>query len=233
MAAFGLSLLRLILTLMLIGGIYEYAPPAWEGYAVLLACFGLSFLVTTVHELGHALAVWRQRGTVIEISVLGLTYAPPLRRFALKALPKGGDLAGYVAYRPPPGNWTRRQRGIVVAAGPLADASLALIALTAAIWLTPSTSAPPPSVAAIIAYDGVLEDAVDIRSDLPSAEEHERLAARLSTAERQRGAAALASMLMVVAFVSALGNLLPYRGSDGAKLLRLWRERNNRFAPPP
>jgi len=232
MAAFGFSIVRLILTLMLIGGIYEYAPPSWEGYGVLLAFLGLSFLVTMVHEIGHALAVWGQRGTVIEMSVLGLTYTPQTRRFAFKALPKGGDLGGYVAYRAPRKDWTRRQYGIVAAAGPFADAGLALIALATAICLAPPIPVSPAPVAAIVAHDEAPASPAEIRSDLPSAKELERIAARLSAAERRRGAAALASMLMVVAFVSALGNLLPYQGSDGAKLLQLWRGRN-RFARIP
>ncbi|HEV2596853.1 site-2 protease family protein [Sphingopyxis sp.] len=220
--------MRLILTLMLIGGLHEYAPPSWGAYGVLIAFLCLSFLVTMVHELGHALAVWGQRGTVIEISVLGLTYAPPSRRFALKALPKGGDLGGYVAYRPPAEDWTRRQYGIVAAAGPLADAALALVALTTAMWFAPPIAASPAPVVATV-VDEASANSVRIRSNLPSTEEHERIVAEISAGERGKGAAALASMLMVVAFVSALGNLLPYHGSDGARLLQLWRGRN-RFA---
>lgn len=231
MAAFGLSLLRLILTLMLIGGLHEYAPSSWGAYGVLIAFLCLSFIATMVHELGHALAVWGQRGTVIEISVLGLTYAPPSRRFALKALPKGGDLGGYVAYRPPAEDWTRRQYGIVAAAGPLADAALGLLALATSMWL----AAPDPSLrapVAIVAYDDALSTPTNVHSNLPSTEEHERIVAEERVRRRWepfKALEALAPMLMVVAFISSLGNLLPYRGSDGAKLLELWRGRN-RFA---
>lgn len=229
-----MSILRVILVLMLLGGLHEYAPPSWGAYGVLVAFLGLSFLVTLIHELGHALAVWLQRGTVIEISIFGLTYAPTIRRFALKALPNDGDLAGYVSFLPPEEDWTRRQYGIVTAAGPLADAVLALLALATSVWL----AAPDPSIrapVAAVAHDGSPSIPTRARSNLPSTEEHERIVAEEAVRRRWEplgSLEALAPMLMVVAFTSSLGNLLPYSGSDGAKLLDLWRGRN-RFARMP
>lgn len=178
------GVVRILLSLMLFAGLYEYAPRSWGGLAVLLALAVLSFLVTFFHELAHALAVWWQRGTVLAISVFGLTYVPRQRRLTFEPLPRGGDLGGFVRLRPPEGGWTRWQHAIVLAAGPLSDAIAALLALAASAALSMSASYPE---------------------------------------------APLASMLMVVAFISSLGNLLPYRGSDGAGLLALWRGRN-RFA---
>lgn len=228
----GGSILRMILALMLLGGLHEYAPPSW-GAGIFIAFFGLSFVVTLIHELGHALAVWLQRGTVIEISVFGLTYAPGGRSFALKPLPPGGDLAGYVQFLPPEEDWTRRQYGIVTAAGPLADAVLALSALFMSMWL----AAPDPSMrapVAVVAYDASSTPTM-VRSNLPSNEEHARNIAEERARKRWapfKASEALVPMLMVVAFISSLGNLLPYRGSDGAKLLELWRGRN-RFTRTP
>lgn len=230
----GLSILRMVLALMLLAGLHEYAPPSW-GAGVFIAFLGLSFLVTLIHELGHALAVWLQRGTVIEISVFGLTYAPALRRFFLRALPNRGDLAGYVSFLPPEEDWTRRQYGIVTAAGPLADATLALLALATSVWLAAPDPSIRPPVSAVIAYDGPPSIPTKARSNLPSNEEHERIIAEVRARKRWapfKALEALAPMLMVVAFISSLGNLLPYRGSDGAKLLELWRGRN-RFARTP
>lgn len=226
MREFGFSILRFVLTIMLIGGLHEYAPPSWGAYGLLLAVLCLSFLVTLVHELGHALAVWAQRGMVIEISVFGLTYAPRLRRFALKALPKGGDLVGYVAYHPPEEEWTRVQYGIVAAAGPLADAMFALLALVASMCLTAPSPAIRAPVAAVVAYDEAKLRPVKMRSNLPSTEEHKRIMAEIAAHKRWSKFEALAPMLMVIAFLSSLVNLLPYRGSDGAMLLELWRGRN-------
>ncbi|APZ99189.1 hypothetical protein BWQ93_12320 [Sphingopyxis sp. QXT-31] len=233
MRELGVSIVRTILALMLLGGLHEYAPPSW-GAGILVAFFGLSLVVTLIHELGHALAVWLQRGTVIEISVFGLAYAPADRGFSLKPLPPGGDLAGYVHFLPPEADWTRRQYGIVTAAGPLADALLALLALSMSMWL----AAPDPSIRApiaVVAYDDAPSIPTTMRSNLPSNEEHARNIAE-ERARRKwapfKDLEALAPMLMVVAFISSLGNLLPYRGSDGAKLLELWRGRN-RFARTP
>lgn len=182
---------RILLSMMLFAGLYQYAPPSWSGFEALLALAALSFFVTFFHELGHAFAVWRQRGTVLAISVFGLTYAPMQRRLTFEPLPRGGDLAGFVRLRPPEYGWTRRQYAAVLAAGPLADAAIALLALI--------TSAA--------------------------------LAAPGSSSERSIEPAHFASMLMVVAFISSLGNLLPYRGSDGARLLSLWRTRRARINP--
>jgi hypothetical protein len=175
---------RILLGMMLFAGLYEYAPPSWSGFEALLALMALSFLVTFFHELAHALAVWWQRGSVLAISVFGLTYLPRQRRLTFEALPRGGDLGGFVRLRPPEGGWTRWQHAIVLAAGPFSDAIVSLLALAASAALSIPASSPE---------------------------------------------APLASMLMVVAFISSLGNLLPYRGSDGAGLLALWRGRN-RFA---
>lgn len=60
---------------------------------------------------------------------------------------------------------------------------------------------------------------------LPAAKTFEHIRSK----EPSTQLAPFASMLMVVAFISSLGNLLPYRGSDGAGLLALWRGRD-RFA---
>lgn len=229
----GLLILRMILALMLLAGLHEYAPPSW-GAGVFIAFLGLSFLVTLIHEFGHALAAWLQRGTVIEISVFGLTYSPQFHRFDVKALPPGGDLAGYVNFLPPEEDWTRRQYGIVIAAGPLADAGLALLALATSMWL----AAPDPSIrapVAVVAYDDAAPTPEKAWSNLPSNEEYERIVAEVRARRRWEplnDLGALVPMLMVVAFISSIGNLLPYRGSDGAKLLELWRGRN-RFARTP
>lgn len=174
---------RILLGMMLFAGLYEYAPPSWSGFEALLALMVLSFFVTFFHEIGHAVAVWRQRGTVLAVSVFGLTYVPRKRRLSFEPLPRGGDLAGFVRLRPPECGWTRRQYAVVLAAGPLADAATALLALTISVALA-----------------------------VPG-----------SSFERSIDTTHFASMLMVVAFISSLGNLLPYRGSDGARLLALWR----------
>ena len=227
----GMSLLRLILGLMLLGGIHEYAPPTWGFFGTMLALLLLLFLVTFVHELGHALAARWQRGTILEVSVFGLTWSPGRRRLSWKPLPQGGDIAGFVHCLPPEEDWTRRQHAIVVAAGPLADAMLALMALAAVAWLSAPDPATRMPVAKVVAYDDRVVPDRRIRSNLPSTEEHERIVASINWERRWKPFEALPSMLMVVAFVSALSNLLPYRGSDGARLIELWRGRN-RFARP-
>lgn len=225
----GMSLLRFILGLMLLGGLHEYAPPAWGFFGVLLALLLLSFLVTLVHELGHALAARCQRGTILEISVFGLTWTPARRRLSWQVLPAGGDVAGFVHCLPPEEDWTRRQHAIVVAAGPLADAALALLALGAATWLAAPDPAMRAPVVSVVAYDDRTARETPVRSHLPSTEAHARIMESIRWERRLKPFEALPSMLMVVAFISALANLIPYRGSDAARLIELWRGRN-RFA---
>lgn len=215
------GLVRILLSLMLFAGLHEYAPRSWGGLAVLIALVLLSFLVTFFHELGHALAVRRQRGTVLAISVFGLTYAPLKRKFTFEPLPRGGDLGGFVRLRPSAGGWTRRQHAIVLAAGPLADAVIALLALAASAALSVPALPPEARIATVVAYDQQDISVVE-PSTLPTAEVFEHIRA----SEPRTELAPLASMLMVVAFISCIGNLLPYRGSDGAGLLALWRGRN-------
>lgn len=217
MAEFAASIVRIILAMMLMGGISEYAPPSWDLLQMFAILMLLTFVVTLFHELGHAMAVWRQRGTVTMISVFGLTYQPRRRRFSLRALPRGGDLAGFVQYSSPARGWTRRQHAMVAAAGPLADAAIALLALGAAALLSAPSPSFPPAPAVVASGRLPSEPA-----RLPDAEAFERIIAH----EPDSDMVPFASMLMVVAFVSALGNLLPYRGSDGARLLELWRGRN-------
>jgi hypothetical protein len=220
------GVVRILLGLMLFAGLYEYAPRSWNGLAVLFALALLSFLVTFFHELGHALAVWRQRGTVLAISVCGLTYLPPQRRLTFEWLPRGGDLAGFVRLRQPEGGWTRGQHAVVLAAGPFADALVALLALGASVALSMPAAPPDGPVAAVAAYDPT-RSAASQSADLPTRAAFERIRA----GEPDFGMAPAASMLMVVAFISSLGNLLPYRGSDGAGLLAVWRGRS-RFSRP-
>jgi len=215
------GLVRILLSLMLFAGLYEYAPRSWGGLAVLIALVAMSFLVTFFHELGHAVAVWRQRGTVLAISVFGLTYAPLKRRLTFEPLPRGGDLGGFVRLRAPEGGWTRRQHAIVLAAGPLADAAIALLALAAAVVLSAPASPPEARSPEVVAH---APD--DLAADRPAGLPSEAVFERISVAGQQPDLAPFASMLMVVAFISSLGNLLPYRGSDGAGLLALWRGRN-------
>jgi len=220
------GVVRILLGLMLSAGLYEYAPPSWNGLAVLLTFGLLSFLVTFFHELGHAIAVWRQRGIVLAISVFGLTYLPLQRRLTFERLPRGGDLAGFVRLQQPESGWTRRQHAVALAAGPFADALVALLALAASVALSMPAAPPERPVAAIAAYDPA-RPAASQPAALPTRAAFERI--RAGTPDF--GMASAASMLMVVAFISSLGNLLPYRGSDGAGLLALWRGRN-RFPRP-
>ena len=222
MGEWAAGAIRILLSLMLFGGLYEYAPRSWGGLAALLAFAVLSFIVTFFHELAHALAVWWQRGEVLAISVFGLTYSLQRRGLSFEPLPRGGDLGGFVRLRPPEGGWTRRQHAIVLAAGPFSDAIVALFALAASAAL--SIPAPSPKASAV-----TVQEWQDMPAPQPVGLPAAKTFEHIRSNEASTRLAPFASMLMVVAFISSLGNLLPYRGSDGAGLLALWRGRD-RFA---
>ena len=216
--------LALLVTLMLFAGLMEYGAGIASGDRLLLIV-ALSFLGTFVHELGHAAAIGWTGGTVRQFCVFGIAYAPDRRRFSLAGLSGHGDVAGFVRAKPPERGWTRREAALVMAGGPLFDIALGLVAL-AAVALASAQPGPAPSFAPVV-REGA--PPVTAPGRLPDEADMERI---LMRHERDRSAMWVgdaASMLALLAFGSAILNLLPRPGSDGAQLLELWRGRN-RFA---
>ncbi|WP_448664545.1 site-2 protease family protein [Sphingomonas sp. CJ20] len=164
----------------------------------------LSFIVTLVHELGHAAAVLAVRGHVTSIVVLPFAYRVGSGKLELARRMKNREVGGYVAFRIDAIN-ARRKHAIVAAAGPAANVVLAL-ALGVVIAALPESGIPA-------SHDGVL----------PSAEVLRAWAA--DTAWRRALEPLLAAMAALSAGV-ALTNLVPFRGSDGHAILRaLWPQR--------
>lgn len=223
MGKWVVGFIALLVTLMLWAGLMEYGAAIAAGDRLLLIV-GLSFFGTLVHELGHAAAIWWTGGTVRQICVFGLAYAPGERRFALAGLSGQGDVAGFVRGKPPERGWTRRELALVMAGGPLFDIALGLVALaaTAAITISYADLVPASPVPEVRA--GVPAPAAPAM--LPSAENLERILAQQDRDRRIGWAADATSMLALLAFGSAILNLLPRKGSDGAQLLALWRGRN-------
>lgn len=228
--------LRFVVVLVVLAGLAEFGD-GWHEFERLFIIVALIFLVTLVHEFGHAIAVWRQRGVVLKICVFGLTYKPGRREVAFEQIPGGGDIAGFVGYLPPEEDWTRGQYAAVAAGGPLADVMLGLAAL-ALVAIAPvlEPSSPTAPVAVAIQEDQLREPAPRAGAFLPSTAEMARISAEVERRDSRRalskGTGQAGSMLALLAFASAVLNLLPYRGSDGAQLLELWRGRN-RFARTP
>lgn len=226
MGAWVVRFLALLVTLMLWAGLMEYGAGIDSGWRLLLIA-ALCFLGTLVHELGHAAAVWWVGGTVRQICVFGLAYAPGERRFSLAGLSMQGDVAGFVRAGPPQRGWTRRESALVMAGGPLFDIALGVVALVvvAATTIPDDRFGPDGSVPTVI--EGA--PTATAPAGLPSAADIDPIFERHDRDRRIVRAGEAASMLALLAFGSAILNLLPRAGSDGAQLLALWRGRN-RFA---
>lgn len=169
--------------------------------ARLVTVLLLMFVVTLVHELGHAAAVRWLGGQikVIMVTPFHLQFKP--RRLKL-AMPAGrGDIGGYVSYtldRIDP----RRGHAIIAAAGPAANLALAALAMLVVAMLA------EPHVATVVSESsGMMHDA-----RFPSD-------ASIQAWLFRRQYSALAHALAVISGGLALFNLIPFKGSDGDHIL--------------
>lgn len=179
-----------------------------DGWLVgrLLIVAGFGFIVTLVHELGHAAAVLAVRGRVTRIVVLPFAYHIARRRLERAGPMRNRELGGYVAYQIDAID-ARRKHAIVAAAGPFANGVLALllVGIAAAFWVP----AIPGSVDGVLPGDSALE------------------AWRTQTAFA-RTAQPLLHALAALSLGVGLSNLIPFSGSDGQVILRaLWRKRSS------
>lgn len=200
--------------IVVMGLIRTFAPRIdWLVLWPLLAL--LTVLSTLVHELGHAVMALRSGGRVEKIMVFPfeLRFAP-LRLGMAGPRPKvaGGDVAGFVAYRPGPG-FTSRDEMIVAAAGPAAELLLALVAFAASLWLVQHAEVAAWPAVTVHSPDGLLPPDSVVQEALH----------RLDRRNFEQGVAAGLSALAALALGGALVNLIPFRGSDGETIWRAFR----------
>lgn len=105
-----------------------WAQDSLVRYALAVA---LMFLVTLVHELGHAAAVVRVGGTIKSIMVFPLQWRVGRRRLGFAKLSGQGDVGGFVSYSLNRIN-PRRKHMIVASAGPTANLAAAAVAVMVA-----------------------------------------------------------------------------------------------------
>ena len=177
----------------------------------------LSFVAILFHELAHAAAA-QMVGARVH-AIVAFPFRLRLHPRRLDLIKRGGhqgDLGGYVSYTLDRID-ARRKHAIVAAAGPLANLALAVLAGTMAPWFdSPRAPQAAPAVSATVS-----------RSDgLPSDEDVRAWLARRPVIET--GPPALPIILFAFAVLSGglgLANLIPYQGSDGDHIARLWRRR--------
>lgn len=200
----------LLMLLMAYAALLELDPPGGALTIWMLIAL-LSFLSVLVHEMGHAIAA-----TLIGARVIVLVALPFELRFSpisigLAPRRKHRDIGGYVLHEPLPGQ-TSRQAISVSAWGPLANFALALAALLigagAAAWFGASGAQP-----AVGPDGGLLPSDAELLSSL-------RHAPWLRAAEASR---LIAAALALISTGMGVANLIPFRGSDGAEILRAWK----------
>jgi membrane-associated protease RseP (regulator of RpoE activity) len=185
-------LLYAIVNIAVIGALSElrFGGSYLGRLALVLA---LTFCATLIHELGHALAVRLAGGQIKVILVAPFRLQLKPRRFKLALPAGGGDIGGYVRYALDRIN-ARSKHGLIAAAGPAANILLAIIAGSAALWLSAS------------------HPAGQLPLGLPSDPE-------VGTWLFRRQLSDLAGALATLSAGMAILNLLPFKGSDGDHIL--------------
>ncbi len=177
----------------------------------MLVPLALTPLVTLIHELGHAAAVKSLKWKILAISVWPFEFNFVTGRFGLSDTNGEKEIGGYVRYLPGRNeNWSRDL--YVAAAGPLANLALLVICLIL-LW-RPSSST---DLASVVAGSPL---STQTPAMLPSNEAMARAVADL--AERRRWEAitlGIPATLGALSFGMAAVNLIPFKGSDGRRIV--------------
>lgn len=195
------------------------------GYFILLAL--LTFVAIFFHEMGHALAIWHGGGTVFSINVGFLRYNVAKRRFEPPRGLKSGEVGGYVAYAFEKRLGTPRKEIVIASAGPAANLLTGLVAMLLALAVVPSI-VPAVEVVATTTPD----DMQAIRSHpvgLPSDDAMKKNLERTRARESALYWSIMLNAFGVLSLGLAIANLMPFKGSDGAAILRNWRKPKPKF----
>lgn len=174
----------------------------------------LTFLAIVVHEFGHAWAARRSDCNVRAVVALPfeLTFRP--LRLKMARYPKDREIGGYVIYEPGRSH-TRRKAIFIAAAGPLANVVAALVVLGVSYLLSSWNAAPRALSEIAPIYDGMLPPDTAVRARLEAE----------SSGRSTDSAVLVAHAWAILSAGMGLVNLLPFRGSDGAAILRQLRRR--------
>jgi membrane-associated protease RseP (regulator of RpoE activity) len=191
-----------------------------RGFAAVFLTVPLGILAIVAHELGHAWAVRRLGGRVENFTILGVDFIGSSEA-SLAPSRSGHEIGGHVGYFFEGGE-TRREHALIAAAGPAANFLLAALArLLVLFWMTfHSDAAPVLTTASSVgsASSGVRPPA---SLQLPSEDEVRHWLAANPHPSRVGAGGVVANIAGALAVLSAgigLGNLVPFKGSDGEAL---------------
>lgn len=203
---------------------------ASNGFFVYGIFLVMLFVATLLHEAGHVIAARRNGARVLVFAALVFEYDLVRRKFgAMRRRLRNREIGGFVLYTWPLGAGTHRKGAIIAAAGPLANFAAAALAVA----LVPAFASPAPRLQA-----SELETVSEASGD-PSSKSQEvpsKLADPVYAEQAYRWYHIdqhdrsirhfIEAALQVFALMSigvGVINLLPFEGSDGAKLLGHWR----------
>ncbi|MFM5893337.1 MAG: site-2 protease family protein [Novosphingobium sp.] len=205
-----------------------------NGLAVYATFLLLQFIAIVLHEAGHAFAARRLGAKVLIFAAMPFQYDLVRRKFSAMRKLRGREVGGFVSYTWPLGAATHRKETIIAAAGPLANLAAAALAVAMVPLFAPSApSAPTVQVEPVAIVSAASPD----RGSLPDTRFPDPAAAELAIAKLRQGYRPdpirhfIEAALQVFALLSvgmAVINLVPFDGSDGAKLLRHWRSTRRR-----
>lgn len=199
---------------------------AFYGYFIVMAV--MTFIAIFFHEMGHAIAVWRSGGTVHSINVSFIRYNVAKRRLETAPRSKSSEVGGYVAYAFETRLGTPRKEIQIAAAGPAANVLTGIAALLLVLYLTPPIVERQDTEAVVH-----LADSDDMKSGVPMAlppqAEVDKILDQMKNREVSLSFEVLLTAFATLSFGLALANLVPFRGSDGAAIIRNWRKPKPKF----
>ncbi|MEG3143420.1 site-2 protease family protein [Sphingomonas sp. RT2P30] len=215
---FGLRLiaqaLLLLTSLAMYAALGALRMPGGVLASIIVAAL-LTFVAILGHELAHAVVAHLVGARIRAIVALPFRLRLHPLRLDLSGRGGRGDLGGYVSYTLDRVD-ARRKHAIIAAAGPLANLVLALLAGMMAAGLDHRATTPAERDTATVAAIHA--------GRLPSDEEVRQWLATRPV--RDSGPFVWSTLLAAFAILSGglgLANLIPYGGSDGDRILDLWR----------
>ncbi len=205
----------------------DLAGNGFFAYGIFLV---MLFIATLLHEAGHAIAAHRNGAQVLVFAALVFEYDLVRRKFGtMRRRLRNREIGGFVMYTWPFGAGTHRKEAIIAAAGPLANFAAAALAVA----LVPAFATPAPRLQ-LSELETVSEASGDPSSNTAAApskladpvyaeqayrwyhiDEHDRSIRHFIEAALQ--------VFALLSIGVGVINLVPFDGSDGAKLREHWR----------
>lgn len=177
------------------------------GEVTLAVATLLMFIVTLIHELGHAVAVSQLGGSLHKIMVFPFQFDVRTRRFGMATGRHSGDIGGFVSYSLDHVDTSKREI-MIAGAGPAANVATAALAT---LWLALAVQAPARPGNFTISQTASADGNGLTGSTVVALQPEGHIVEAWATA------------FVILSISAALCNLLPFAGSDGSQIVRMLR----------